>query len=98
MSPDEYKGKDAKRGGGTYPNLLDAHAPFQIDGNFGGCAGIAEMLIQSTMTDIHILPALPQQWQEGSVSGLCARGGFVVDITWKEGKATQISITSRKGE
>jgi alpha-L-fucosidase 2 len=49
------------------------------------------------MTDIHILPALPQQWQEGSVCGLCARGGFVVDITWKEGKATQISITSRKG-
>lgn len=97
VSPDEYKGKDAKRGGGTYPNLLDAHAPFQIDGNFGGCAGIAEMLIQSTMTEIHILPALPQQWQEGSVSGLCARGGFVVDITWKEGKATQISITSRKG-
>lgn len=97
ISPDEYQGQDARRGGGTYPNLLDACSPFQIDGNFGGCAGIAEMLIQSSPTDIHLLPCLPECWKDGSIKGLCARGGFVVDMEWKEGKVTSFTIQARKG-
>lgn len=98
VSPDGYKGKDARRGGGTYPNLLDAHSPFQIDGNFGGCAGVAEMLAQSDETSISLLPALPEQWKEGRVKGLCARGGFVIDMAWKDGQVASLQIISRKGE
>lgn len=97
VTPDGYKGKDARRGGGTYPNLLDAHSPFQIDGNFGGCAGVIEMLMQSSESSITLLPAVPAQWKDGSVQGICARGGFVVDMTWKDGKVTALSIQSRKG-
>ncbi|MCM1312918.1 MAG: glycoside hydrolase N-terminal domain-containing protein [Bacteroides sp.] len=97
VSPDDYRGNDARRGGGTYPNLLDAHSPFQIDGNFGGCAGVAEMLLQSSETDIRLLPALPVQWKDGKVSGLCARGGFVIDMEWKDGKVTSLSLTARTG-
>lgn len=97
VSPDEYKGKDARRGGGTYPNLLDAHSPFQIDGNFGGCAGVAEMLVQSTEKTITLLPALPEQWKDGRVKGICARGGFVIDMEWKDGKVTFLEVFSRKG-
>ena len=97
VTPDGYKGKDARRGGGTYPNLLDAHSPFQIDGNFGGCAGVIEMLMQSSATSITLLPALPAQWKDGSVQGICARGGFVVDMDWKDGRVTRLHITSRKG-
>ena len=108
VSPDGYRGPDARRGGGTYPNLLDAHSPFQIDGNFGGCAGVIEMLLQSDYSlkgkgnkseekiAIELLPALPENWKDGSVSGIRARGGIIVDMTWKDHRVVKFDLVSPK--
>ena len=104
VSPDGYSGADARRGGGTYPNLLDAHSPFQIDGNFGGCAGVVEMLLQSDyqlddkgkpMVTIELLPAIPENWKDGAVSGIRARGGITVDMSWRDSRVVALTLTAQ---
>ncbi len=86
------------RGGGSYTNLFDAHPPFQIDGNFGAPAGMIEMLVQSQLDEISILPALPDALPEGKITGVCARGGFELTFSWKGGKLQKIDVLSKAGQ
>jgi len=93
VAPDETK-ENYTNAGGTYPNLLDAHPPFQIDGNFGGAAAVAEMLLQSNTDYIELLPALPKAWPSGAVKGLKARGNYEIDMSWNAGQVTNVKIKS----
>lgn len=98
ITPDDYRGPGRIKGGGVYPNMFDAHSPFQIDGNFGGTAGLVEMLVQSTINDngnveIELLPALPKAWKaQGSLNGVRTRGGYELSFSWKNGKVTSLTV------
>ena len=98
VEPDDGKKINYNDGGGTYPNLFDAHPPFQIDGNFGGAAGVVEMLLQSDDEGVYLLPALPDAWHSGSISGICARGGFELSMKWKDRTLTSVDVLSKAGE
>ena len=103
VAPEGDRSPDYHHGGGTYPNLFDAHPPFQIDGNFGGTAGVCEMLLQSRydalskQCSIELLPALPRAWSSGRVSGLCARGGYEISMRWRDGKMVEVTVFNRSG-
>lgn len=97
MGDSAYKSIQSLFNGGIYPNLWDSHAPFQIDGNFGYTSGVAEMLMQSNVGYINVLPALPNEWSNGQVSGLVARGNFEVGMTWKNASPSKVDITSKNG-
>ncbi|MDW7693836.1 glycoside hydrolase family 95 protein [Flammeovirgaceae bacterium SG7u.111] len=96
VDPDGSEGTH-KGHGGTYPNLFDAHPPFQIDGNFGGAAAVIEMLVQSNNNNIYLLPALPDAWESGTVQGMCARGGFELSLAWESKALVKMEIEAKVG-
>jgi alpha-L-fucosidase 2 len=96
LSPAEMTGRKGR--GGSYNNLFDAHPPFQIDGNFGGATGVAHMLIQSETGPIELLPVLPEALSKGNVKGICARGAFVLDFNWSDGKLQHVQVLSKAGK